>query len=93
MRELEAFGAVDSHELHCVAGSFIVEANLAQAGLFEIVEVFEKFGQRAGFALGLPGFQEFDELRDVTARGCFDEMRDFEPVDEGAKHVDGGAAF
>ena len=62
MRELEAFGAVDGHELDGVAGSFVVEADVAEAGLFEIVEVFEEFGKRARFALGLPRFEKFDEL-------------------------------
>ena len=93
MRELEAFGAVHGHELHGVAGSFVVEADRAEAGLFEIVEIFEEFGERARFALGFPGFEKFDELRDVATRGWFDEMWDFEPVDEVAEDVDGGAAL
>ena len=93
MRELEAFGAVNGHELDGVAGGFIVEAYLAQAGLFEVVEIFEKFGERARFAFGLPGFEKFDELRDVAARAWGDEMWDFEPVDERAENVDGRAAL
>ena len=93
VRELETFGAVDGHELNGVAGSFIVEADGAEAGLFEIVEVFEEFGEGFSVALGLPGFEEFDELGDVTARARADEMRDFEPVDQRAEDVDGGAAL
>src|SRR6202034_1006214 len=72
--ELEAFGAVDGHELDGVAGSFVIEADLAQAGLFEVVEIFEKFGEGARFALGLPRFEELDELGDIAACGWADEM-------------------
>jgi len=93
VRELEAFGAVDGHELDGVAGGFVVEADGAEAGLFEVVEVFEELGEGFSVALGLPGFEEFDELGDVAARAWGDKMRDFEPVDEAAKDVDGRATL
>jgi len=93
VRELEAFGAVNGHELDGIAGGFVVETNLAEAGLFEIVEVFEEFGEGFCFAFGLPRFEEFDELCDVAARGWADEMGDLKPIDEAPKNVDGGAAF
>ena len=93
VRELKPFGAVDGHELDGVAGSFVVEADLAQAGLFEVVEVFEKFVERARFAFRLPRFEKFGELADVALGALGGEMRDFEPVGESAENFGGGAAL
>src|SRR5262249_39387027 len=55
--------------------------------------VLEEFWERSGIALGLPSLEEFGELAGVALGARADEMRDFEPVDEGAENVDGGTAL
>ena len=58
MRKLESLGAVHGHQAHGVAGGIVFEADGA-AGLFEIIEILDEFGELARVALVFPLFHEF----------------------------------
>ena len=66
MRKLQAFGAMNGHQLHGVARLVDFERDGA-AGLLEVVEIFEEFRQRASFAFWLPVFDKLGKLVDILA--------------------------
>src|SRR5580692_4794651 len=81
LRKFEAFGSVNGHQLDGVARKILFETDRS-ARLRIVAEVFDKFGEAARLAFGLPFLDKFGEAPDVFAVLRARALRDFQPFEE-----------